>query len=1797
MFKTVAAISASGTDNGYYMYYDNSGAVSPPTNTPPSRYYRDQLLTEFTTTNQTTYQDTGASLVFTPSDTSEQWVVVATWRQRDTRASGTTENLGEARVRVNTVVRTGVDDITARQSGDAYISSGAMFKITGTTAQQTIDVQFRAVGGSFNDGIDDIRLLAFMIPDPGSADIQYSENLATVNDISAVPVDVLTHTFTPSSAGDYIWLTSGFHHEGPGGGAGGLFVEDEASVDQQQSQENYIDTPDGYVQLMHFEERTLGTGSQAFTIRHEPDATQGSERRGLTMLTFRSDVFEGVETASAPAETTTTNSSPQTKVSLTTATQSSERDYVYMAVMMHDDAGSITDPSFDDIRHAGNPMMSVQMQTSRSSYDTNINWASAEYTTGNQTIVERYWGSGTSTARATYAHILALRYKEPSSSLGTEEGQSGTVDITVSVHHTKADGSDPQLITSSSTTIDGSTIDPLALDLGSGTEQTFTSADPRMLRVHVHVDSLSTGASFDLAYDSAIDSSSLDTPTLTVPEWGMVFLVFAAFTPLLMSAIWRRRKLAGSIATVLLGAVIAISMLAGQVVPTTAAPDVFYLHTDPTSGLTPAGEYMDLIEGTGGGGLDTGSGVDGSVTLSASANISTDIIGTLRSGSADGISTNVTANPTGTSISVGSITGFATGDDVPLINMQGASGDTADVGNYEILEISTVGGSTINITSAIQNSYDGTTFANQVVRVQRIPQWTSVTINSSGSLTANAWNGTSGGILIFKASGTVAINGTGSIDAAGIGYIGGAGGVADGGINGESYDDQNGKGGDDGLKGTLGGGSGEDYAPVRDNTTGTRGGGGHGEDSGTSGHGGDAGNPASDGGVSIAKGGGLAGSGTTTGQGGHAEDNADSPGGGGGGNYGIADLTQIFFGAGGGGGGDSGAVTGDGETGGDGGGIIFIIADIVDNNATIQLDGADGITATDGDGASGGGAGGSLMIQANTWDNTGGTITAAGGAGGAKDINDDASGGGDGGVGRIRIEADSRTGTTIPTYSPAGTPGGGTPTKTFNSVGNTYWYADTAWPTGNDNATIASGNYTFNMYFNSLPPALTWHDSSWNYRKQITVQSSQVDSTETNFPVYVDLADLGADFFSNVNADGGDIRVTNSDGTTELAREVVDVDTGAQTGELHFKADSLSNSSPTSFYIYYGNISASDYAFTTPFGRNAVWSNNYSAVYHLEEEAAGITSNNLYIDSTGNGNDGDDGVSATGQLGQLGAGQELDGSDDFVDMGDVLDFADPANFTLESWIRPTIPISGALAVSGTSSFTNYDAVPSVTFQHTTPSGSNRLLLVAVSFDNDGIPTEMVSSVTYNGDPLTFVNFRVNSDDARVEIWSRVAPDVGTNLDVVVTFDTDPLPIVQGGTAGATSFINAEQVNPNPADFVGTDATSAGPAQINVTSTTGELVFAVVGCETCGGLTPVAMTEQWNDVNPISPAYYGAAATKAGTTTTTMRWDLTGSDHWAIGAIPIRPAVGGLTDQMTFMSKWGGAGDRSYRFEVETDGTLTLLLVPSVNIGGTTVMNSNTWYHAAVTVGQSSNEVRLYLDGTEEDSNLSYAGALVNTTASFNLGRREQPSQWFDGNLDEVRISSTNRDADWIGTSYNNQFSTAAFYSVAGQEPNQSVDITIHVHHTATDGTGATLITSASTTIDGNTADPLAFDVGNDAIGQTFTSADPRLLRVQVEVTAANNGGSFVIDYDGLCASNACSSLDTPVVVVPEFGLIFGAFALLIPVAMGGIWRRRRKRRPDPAGKVRATRDPLAHSQGLAEPSQSFASAIDQRKTP
>ncbi len=410
--------------------------------------------------------------------------------------------------------------------------------------------------------------------------------------------------------------------------------------------------------------------------------------------------------------------------------------------------------------------------------------------------------------------------------------------------------------------------------------------------------------------------------------------------------------------------------------------------------------------------IDDGDGSDGAITLSGSKNINVETIATGRVTYADGIAYKVDASTiTGSTLTTTNTpNGIVAGDEVLLINMQGAAGDYADVGNYEFLEVASVVGSALTFKSAVVNSYDGTTPANQKVIIQRIPQYTNVTIQSGGTLTASGWDGltttpsgSSGyftGIVAFRATGTVDVQLNGQINVNYLGYRGGAGYnvAAQPAFRAESTAQLN---------------------DTRTATPATEGGGGGG------------------GGYCQGGGGGAYGTAGAVGQrsGTSCANNANNPSA-----YGDANLNKINLGSGGGGGGVgyNGAWTVLGGAGGNGGGIVFISANAVEvdthpvsTHGKILANGNGGGAGGTGDtipaGGGGGGAGGAIYIQANYTDLSG-DVTASGGTGGQTNSgsygapwtdNGTYSHGGNGGSGRVRVDTNElTTGTaTTPTYT------------------------------------------------------------------------------------------------------------------------------------------------------------------------------------------------------------------------------------------------------------------------------------------------------------------------------------------------------------------------------------------------------------------------------------------------------------------------------------------------------------------------------------------------------------------------------------------------------------------------------------------------------------------------------------------------------------------------------------------------------------------------------------------------------------
>jgi gliding motility-associated-like protein len=310
----------------------------------------------------------------------------------------------------------------------------------------------------------------------------------------------------------------------------------------------------------------------------------------------------------------------------------------------------------------------------------------------------------------------------------------------------------------------------------------------------------------------------------------------------------------------------------------------------------------------------------------------------------------VTAINCNGNIEVQSTTGFKPGDQVLLIQMKGAivselnnanAGSITDIGvagNYEINIIERIEGNTIWFKYLLDRDYD----VQERVQVVSIPEYENLV---ACNLTAKAWDGSTGGILILDVKGKLEI--VGNIDVSFKGFR--AGNVSQNFYNGscdfpQYFINQNGYGQ-----------KGEGVTTAFENMN---------FGMGRNGSGGGGGNPVNSGGG----GGSNAGFG---GDGGYQWDICLLSSGGQQNGLGGTALSsfiagdKLFLGGGGGGGHQNDTR---GTSGGNGGGMIIIKANTIEiSNAVIKSDGASvpslfGDKTHDGQG--GGGAGGTIILDA-----------------------------------------------------------------------------------------------------------------------------------------------------------------------------------------------------------------------------------------------------------------------------------------------------------------------------------------------------------------------------------------------------------------------------------------------------------------------------------------------------------------------------------------------------------------------------------------------------------------------------------------------------------------------------------------------------------------------------------------------------------------------------------------------------------------------------------------------------------------
>src|SRR3989338_4481687 len=177
------------------------------------------------------------------------------------------------------------------------------------------------------------------------------------------------------------------------------------------------------------------------------------------------------------------------------------------------------------------------------------------------------------------------------------------------------------------------------------------------------------------------------------------------------------------------------------------------------------------------------------------------------------------------------------------------------------------------------------------------------------------------------------------------------------------------------------------------------------------------------------------------------------------------------------------------------------------------------------------------------------------------------------------------------------------------------------------------------------------------------------------------------------------------------------------------------------------------------------------------------------------------------------------------------------------------------------------------------------------------------------------------------------------------------------------------------------------------------------------------------------------------------------------------------------------------------------------VRSTTTLSTVTWYYL-VGVFDGTTGLTIYVNDSAGVTNTLTASSTGTGNANTLVigGRSDSATDIFDGIVDEVRVSNTNRSADWIATEYNNQSSPSTFFSVVGSEektrsPNLYLSFDEGYGQLAHDGSGNSADGIIGTTSGSESADPswrtkeswvfencLYFDGSDDVV--TITNISP-----------------------------------------------------------------------------------------------------------
>ncbi|MHA2165849.1 MAG: DUF2341 domain-containing protein, partial [Candidatus Hodarchaeales archaeon] len=310
-------------------------------------------------------------------------------------------------------------------------------------------------------------------------------------------------------------------------------------------------------------------------------------------------------------------------------------------------------------------------------------------------------------------------------------------------------------------------------------------------------------------------------------------------------------------------------------------------------------------------------------------------------------------------------------------------------------------------------------------------------------------------------------------------------------------------------------------------------------------------------------------------------------------------------------------------------------------------------------------------------------------------------------------------------------------------------------------------------------------------------------------------------------------------------------------------------------------------------------------------------------------------------------------------------------------------------------------------------------------------------VQADGDDIVFCDSNGNTLDHEIELFDQNYDLTNAHLiawvkipDLSGTVDTEIF--MYFGNEGLTSQANSEEVWDT--NYVGVwhlnqDPSGAAPQILDSTSpsTNGTVYGSMTSNDLVSGMIGDALnldgTEDFIDFgNPSEVQIEGAL--------TVETWFSSDSDQNEYVISKNGPGPNMRCWDISFDPYNGSYGSLVFRYD--TDGIL-----PHYGEVDNVYYEVGQWQHV-VGVYYPSTYLRMYLNGQLVYDNSTAASSQYDPGNPLRFGARgdevtPDDTPFYDGKIDETRISNISRSSDWIITGYNNQDDPNGFYSVGSNE--------------------------------------------------------------------------------------------------------------------------------------------------------------------